>query len=211
MKVFWSLDRRGGFTLVELLAALAVFAVLSAMAYGGLGSLLQVKAQGERHMERLAALQLFFSRFGRDVEQALPRGVMDGNHVVHPALVGMDGAGPFLELTHGGRLNPRGLPRSALERVAYSLESGGEIVRRAWPALDRVMEEEPEGSVLLTDVGEVEIRFLAPDSSWQGVWPVAVKSDAEASMTTLPIAVEIVIEVGDWGRIRRVFELPTEG
>lgn len=203
MKYIDSPDGRGGFTLVELLAALAVFAVMSAMAYGGLGSLLQTRQEGVARMESLAEMQMFFVHLARDVEQALPRTILDNNNSRHPAFVGLDGAGRFLELTHGGRSNPRGVARSALERVAYSLEEG-RIVRSTWPVLDRVLAEEPAGEAVLEGVGEVEIRFLGADANWHGSWPMVVTTEAE---TSLPRAVEIVLEKSGWGRIRRVFEV----
>ncbi|MBF0270736.1 MAG: type II secretion system minor pseudopilin GspJ [Magnetococcales bacterium] len=219
-------DRRG-FTLLELLAALAVFAVMSAMAYGGLNALLQARQEGMKRMEALDALRTFFLFVSRDVEQAVPRGMRDGQQKVFPALVGSDGSTRFLELTRGGRPNPRGLARSALERVAYSLEEG-QVLRRSWPVLDRVQDEVPKGEILLEAVTEVEIRFLAVDGKWRGTWPMpaapgsggsggipaggaipgvapgTVPGGAEVS---LPRAVEIVVLKSGWGRVRRVFEI----
>ncbi|MBF0429588.1 MAG: type II secretion system minor pseudopilin GspJ [Magnetococcales bacterium] len=198
---------RGGFTLLELLAALAVFAVMSAMAYGGLSSLLQTRQEGQRRLDALAGLQTFFIHLSRDVEQTWPRSILDGNNGVRPAFSGIDGASRFLELTRGGRPNPRGVARSGMERVAYSLEEG-RILRHAWPTLDRVNEEEPKGEVLLEEVAEVEVRFLGLDGKWVLAWPPVGSGPGEiASMTTLPRALEIVVEKRGWGRIRRLFEL----
>ncbi|MBF0192364.1 MAG: type II secretion system minor pseudopilin GspJ [Magnetococcales bacterium] len=211
-------DRRG-FTLLELLAALAVFAVMSAMAYGGLNALLQARQEGMKRMEALDALRGFFLQVSKDVEQAVPRGMRDGQQKVHPALVGSDGATRFLELTRGGRPNPRGLARSALERVAYSLEEG-RLLRRAWPVLDRVQEDIPAGESLLEEVTEVEIRFLSLDGKWRGTWPLPPAPGSGLTQTggvgpgggglavvSLPRAVEIVVLKSGWGRVRRVFEI----
>ncbi|MBF0340576.1 MAG: type II secretion system minor pseudopilin GspJ [Magnetococcales bacterium] len=202
-----------GFTLLELLAAMAVFAVMTAMAYGGLNALLQVRQEGMKRMESLAGLQTFFMHFSRDVEQVVPRSMTDGKGGVHGAFEGADGTEHFLEMTRGGRPNPRGVARSALQRVAYLFEDG-KILRRAWSTLDRVGEELPKGETLLEDLTEVEIRFLGSDNKWHGVWPEAsgiVAPGPAAGMggrTTLPRAVEIVIVSKGWGRIRRLFEIP---
>ncbi|MBF0213617.1 MAG: type II secretion system minor pseudopilin GspJ [Magnetococcales bacterium] len=220
------LSDRGGFTLLELLAALAVFAVMSVMAYGGLNGLLDVRQHGMKRMESLAAMRTFFMYFAQDVEQSVPRGVRDGHLELRPALIGADGAERFLELTRGGRANPRGVVRSALERVAYSLEEG-RLLRRAWPVLDRVREEEPEGEVLLEEVTEVEIRFLGGDGKWSGLWPASPGGGAPLSapgadgtgrgggepgaVVVLPRAVEIVVLKSGWGRIRRLFEIAGGG
>ncbi|MBF0262557.1 MAG: type II secretion system minor pseudopilin GspJ, partial [Magnetococcales bacterium] len=221
-----------GFTLLELMAALAVFAVMATMAYGGLGSLVQTRQEAHKRSEELASLRSFFLFFARDVEQSLPRGILDGTRTPRAPFVGNDGAERFLELTRGGRPNPRGLARSSLERVEYALEEG-KIIRRAWPVLDRVQEEIPKGEVVLEEVAEVEIRFLSADGKWRGNWP---PTPAQAGVTQPqpsqpggqpsqpgasgggmgqtalqemppPPAVEIVVLKKGWGRIRRVFEI----
>lgn len=206
-------DQRG-FTLLELLAALAVFAVMSAMAYGGLNALLQARELGMKRMEQLGELRTFFLLFGRDVEQIVSRGGLDGTRRLVPAVSGRDGASLFLEMTRGGRSNPRGLVRSALERVGYALEEG-KLLRRSWPSVDRVREEVPEGEVLLEDVSEVEIRFLGADGQWRGDWPPLTAPGGSGAtgqpvynpVVALPKAVEIVVRKERWGRVRRVFEI----
>ncbi|MEO5334892.1 MAG: type II secretion system minor pseudopilin GspJ [Magnetococcus sp. YQC-5] len=203
---FSMMDRRAGFTLLELMAALAVFAVMSTMAYGGLASLMATRQEGMRRMESLEALQQFFIHFGRDVEQTWPRSMKDGANAIHPALIGQDGTERFLELTRGGRGNPRGLTRSSMERVAYSLEEG-KIVRWVWPILDRVRDDDPHKEIMLDGVSEIEIRFLAEDGNWRSTWPTDMRNVAGTNVTSLPRGVAIVVEKSGWGRIRRVFEV----
>lgn len=219
--------KQHGFTLLELLAALAVFAVMATLAYGGLGSLVQTRQESMKRSEELAALRSFFLLFARDVEQSLPRGIIDGTRTARAPFIGNDGAERFLELTRGGRPNPRGLARSSMERVEYALEEG-KILRRAWPALDRVQEEIPKGEVVLEEVVEVEIRFSGADGQWRGTWPSPPAQTGlrppqpgqpgqpggpqEQTSTALqetppPPAVEIVVLKKGWGRIRRVFEI----
>ncbi|MBF0128022.1 MAG: type II secretion system minor pseudopilin GspJ [Magnetococcales bacterium] len=192
-----------GFTLLELMAALAVFAVIATMAHGALHTLLETRRAGERRMEALAAWQWLFTQLGRDIEQSVPRFVIDGGNRSHPALRGGSGGVFFLELTHTGHPNPGGAARSALQRVAWSREEG-RIRRHAWPTLDRVAGDDPGGVVLLDGAGSVEIRFLGRDGRWREVWPEPGAGDGA---TMLPRAVEIVVEKRGWGRMRRLFEV----
>jgi general secretion pathway protein J len=67
----------GGFTLLELLVALAIFAVLATMAYAALNSVLTARKQVEAKSARLSALQTALMIMERDVEQAVPRGIRD--------------------------------------------------------------------------------------------------------------------------------------
>ncbi|MEO5345531.1 MAG: type II secretion system minor pseudopilin GspJ [Magnetococcus sp. YQC-9] len=219
------LPHQSGFTLLELLAALAVFSVMSVMAYGGLGSLVQTRQEVLQRSEELATLRSFFLFFARDVEQSLPRGIVDGTRNVRAAFIGNDGAERFLELTRAGRPNPRALARSDMERVEYALEDG-KVLRRSWPVLDRVQEETPKGEVLLDEVVEIEIRFMNAEGGWRGNWPIpppvsGASGNAQppplqsagslmnpvSPVATLPQAVEIVVLKKGWGRIRRVFEI----
>ena len=58
-----------GFTLIELVVALAIFALLSVMAYSGLRLVLDARERTAQQAERLATLQLAFTVIGRDLEQ----------------------------------------------------------------------------------------------------------------------------------------------
>ncbi len=192
-----------GFTLLELLVALSVFTVMSAMAYGGLSSLLNTRETVVRKGETLTRLQMTFNRLATDVEQALARRGTDGMGSERPALAGGEGFIYFLEFTRGGRSNPQNRPRSALQHIAYSLEDET-LKRHSWHYPDHLAGEEPLTTTLLKEVQDVEIRFLSSSRSWQPFWPPDVR---EGVSIKLPKAVEITIEKNGWGRIRRLFEV----
>ncbi|TNF36788.1 MAG: type II secretion system protein GspJ, partial [Gammaproteobacteria bacterium] len=69
--------RNCGFTLIEVLIAIAIFAVLSLLAYGGLQSVITGKQQTEEALLRLRELQLTMNHFQRDFEQLVPRDARD--------------------------------------------------------------------------------------------------------------------------------------
>ncbi len=192
-----------GFTLLELLVALAVFTVMSAMAYGGLSSLLNTRETVERKGEALTRLQMTFSRLAADVEQALNRGSNDGGGFERPPMTGGEGMSHFLAFTRGGRSNPQNRPRSALQRIAYVLEDET-IKRHAWHHVDHLVGEEPLTATLLDGVQGLEIRFLSSGLTWYPYWP----PDPEKKDTSpLPRAVEITLEIQGWGNLRRLFEV----
>ncbi|MBF0179820.1 MAG: type II secretion system minor pseudopilin GspJ [Magnetococcales bacterium] len=198
-------SRSAGFTLPEVMAALAVFAVIAAMAYGGLSTLLTTRQEGARRLGELAALEMFFTSLARDVEQAVARPVTGGQNRRLPAMVGNQETLIFLELTRTGRPNPRDADQSALERLAWSLEEG-RILRRTWESLDRILDEPPAGEILLEGVRGLEIRFLGGDGAWRTFWP-----PTPDRLEMLPRAVEIVVERVGWGRLRRLFEVAGGG
>lgn len=192
-------SRAGGFTLVELLVALAVFALLSVMAYSSLRVVLDARERVEAQAERLAELQLAFTVIGRDLEQAVNRPVRDEFGDRTPA---MAGTGAQIEFTRGGWRNPAGLRRSELQRVGYIL-AGGELRRLSWPVLDRTQGSEPADTLLLSAVEEFEVRFLDARGEWLSFWP-APEADPQAA-TPLPRAVEVSVGTERWGRVTRLF------
>ncbi|KAA3629229.1 MAG: type II secretion system protein GspJ [Proteobacteria bacterium] len=193
-----------GFTLLELLVAMAVFAVLALIAYQGLNAVLANRAAIEQHADRLRAVQTAWLIIGRDIQQASPRWVRDELGGELGPLKGGEGFIPLLEFTRAGYRNPAGVQRSTLQRVAYQLKLN-ELSRWRWRALDRAQDSQPLERVLLAGVRNVALRFLDESREWQSTWPPPNRDSADAR---LPRAIEVTLELEDWGRITRLFALP---
>lgn len=187
-----------GFTLLELLVALAIFAVLGVAAYAGLDVVLNAKDRIEAKADQLGRLQMLFVLMGRDIEQAADRGVRDNFGDPLPPMFGNDTA---LEFTRAGWRNPAGLKRSELQRVSYGL-SDETLTRASWDVLDRAQDSEPRSTHLLDDVSTLEIRYLDGAGEWRGEWPAGGSAG-----TQLPRAVEVTLDVKEWGRITRLFQV----
>lgn len=186
------MKRARGFTLVEVLVATAVLAVVAALAYGGVRKVLAGAERVRPAYVDLATLRAGFAVLESDVGQALGRGVRDAFGDPEPAFAG---AGEdVLTLT---RFAPTtAATRAPLRRIAYTVEAGA-LVRRLWPTLDRAPGAQADVQVVFRDVASVRTRFLA--ETWEAVWPPAGPHGA------LPAAVEFVIEFADGERARRVF------
>lgn len=189
-----------GFTLLELLVALAIFAVLGVIAYGGLDVILDAKSRVETRTEQLGKLQMLFIVMGRDIEQALDRGVRDNYGDPVASMLGTDAA---LEFTRAGWRNPTGLKRSHLQRVAYAV-SNNTLRRASWDVLDRAQDSEAHDTALLGDVTGFGIRYLDGAGEWRFDWPPPGEA---AAQPPLPRAIEISLDVTGWGRIVRLFRV----
>ena len=187
---------------MELLIAVAVFAILGVMAYGGLNSVLATQSHTEQETARLRALQLSVRYLERDIGQFVDRPVRNQFGDQEPAL--LTGDELKLSLTHAGRPNPAGLTRSQLQRVAYELRDDT-LIRLTWPLLDGAETESALETKLLEDVQEIEIRVLDTQGKWRESWPPLSEG---SSVTSSPAAVEITFDVEPWGSIRRMIVLP---
>ena len=195
-----------GFTLLELLIAIGIFATMSAMAYGGLNSVMNTRAHADVQAERLAQLQKAFLIIGRDIEQAIERPVRDNYAEALEPISGGGYGSSILELSRTGRANPMALQRSHLQRVGYEVQED-QLLRKVWPVLDRALDTEPFEGVVLEGVLAVDLRFMDANKQWQTQWPEPDLSGSNQAPAAMPRAVEITIDLEDWGRIRRIFEV----
>jgi len=198
--------RGKGFTLIEVLVALAVFGVMSMLAYAALGSTLSKADYLSNRMDRLQSIQRAVRYLSTDLFQAAPRPVRTelGDSYV-PALQSTLSSDFMLELTHSGWGNPAGLPRSTQQRVAYRIEDD-ELVRYHWNVLDRTFANEPITTVLLDNVESLYFRYYQANGEFSEVWPPQAQL-GNAAMRARPRAVEIVLTLTDQGEIRRLLEI----
>lgn len=190
-----------GFTLLELLVVLVIFAVLSVMAYGGLGSVLTTRARVAEALERTAALQKGYLRLRNDFQQLRARPARDNYGDAQPALMADRDA---VEFTRSGWRNPLSLPRSALQRVGYRLEDG-RLLRLSWRVLDRASNSEPVEVALFDQVEEARWRFLDKKLEWQESWPSQAASVSGTADPEPPQAVELTLVFKDLGEVRYLF------
>jgi general secretion pathway protein J len=205
--------RARGLTLIELLIAVAVFAVLSALAYGGLNNVLLTSSRTQAEADKLMVLQLAMRYLQRDVDQIVDRPIRDQYGDPQPALISTEHSEeePLISFTRAGWTNPAGQLRSTLQRVAYDYdEEEEEFVRIAWTTLDGATEETALRTTLLESVTGVEFRFMDQDEQWQTDWPpLQQQAQPGQNAQNLPKALEMVITTETWGEIRRILLLPS--
>lgn len=187
--------RHGGFTLLEILVATAVFAIMAGMTYAGLRSVLDSRRATEARAEPLAQWQRFVFTLNEDLAQAIPRTVRDELGAVEPAFAGGN-AGNLLTLTRAsGDWSGQASARGHLQRVAYRLEADG-VYRQTWTVLDRTQQSQPRRRKLLA-AERINLRFYGEE--WGSVWPAAGGA--------LPRAVEASAYLPALGELRRVFSV----
>lgn len=193
-----------GFTLLELLVALAIFGLLATMSYSGLQTVMTQQSQTEVAADRLSELQKLYLIMQRDIEQVVQRPIRDEYGDEQPPLAG----GETLQLTRAGWRNPTGRQRSSLQRVAYAYEDD-RLVRYTWSVLDRAQDSEPLIQALTEAVESLQIRYLGADNEWKEQWPdTAAVIDPAIAPSSFPRVVEVTVEHENYGPIVWLFQLP---
>lgn len=197
-----------GFTLLEILVAMMIFAVIGMLAMGGYNQLLKQSDRVAKNGARVHAVQTALTRLGRDFGSIEPRPVRAALGDGLDAALRADNRSQeeLVELTHSGWTNPAGVARPTLQRVAYRLQDN-KLLRDYWLVLDRTLNEAPVSVVLLDQVKSVKLRYLDQNRGWHDEWPAAGNS-TPAAKYMLPIAVEVTLELDDWGKLVRLVEVP---
>lgn len=212
-----------GFTLVELLVALFITAILFAMGYGAVNQAMTHRGAIEEQQQRLLAVQTTMRVMAQDFEQAAPRPVREPvGDTWQPAFESQGAAqrerqAALVTLTRAGWSNPAGVQRPTLQRVSYVLED--KVLRRDHsPVLDAMLGDKLVRRELLTKVTSVKLRYMDQTRKWIEQWP-AIAANAPPPGTPFPfpqpgprersrpLAVEVTIELEDWGKLIRIFEV----
>ena len=189
-----------GFTLLELIIAIAIFAVVSVLTYSGLSSVIQTSQVTEEAADKLRQLQLAMIFVQRDMMQMVPRQVNNGSGQLAEALISMRGEN-ILEFTRDGNPNPADRRRSTLQRVRYIIEDD-QWFRLSWNQVDHTENEEAQKQLLLDKMSTLSFRFLNRQKQWQDTWQ---KENSAGHLIELPRAIEMNLEHEHWGEIQRIF------
>jgi general secretion pathway protein J len=195
--------RPRGFTLVEMLVALTIFALMSMLAYRGLTSMLETRAHLTEDNRRWRDLALTLEQLEQDLSQAINRPVRDSGGLLQPALLGNPQArvdDAQLSVSRMGSAWQTGVAAD-VQRHGYRLHNGT-LEQLVWPVLDQAPLSAPAVYPLLQRVSRFGLRYLDAAGNWQPSWPLP------GAAAGLPAALEVVIELDGGITVTRVFALP---
>lgn len=195
-----------GFTLIEVMVAMAIFGVMTVLAYMSLGQTLANAALLTARMDRLQAIQRTMRFIGNDLLTAAPRPVRSelGDSYL-PAMQVTASNDYLLAITHGGWPNPAGLPRSTMQRSVYLLQED-KLLRVYNTVLDATYSNNAIATEILDGVVSLEFRLIQDNLETINQWPPLAAQGASA-LQLRPRAVEIILTLEDEGEIRRIIEV----
>ena len=201
-----------GYTLIEVVVAVTIMAVIGAASHRLLGSLVghldsfRNQSQDTRSIKRLVVL------LDQDMRQLINRGIRDAYGL--PASGFSTPPDYLLEFTRLGWRNPNGIKRAELQRVAYRLRygemDGSEarvLERLTWDVLDRAPNTEPRVQILMQGVETVDVMFYDREGTESLVWDSAYGM-TDVWNNALPAAIQWEIQLVNGGMLTRFYRLP---
>lgn len=204
-----SRGRQAGFTLLELLVAIAIFALVAVMAYGGLNTVITQGGIVQSQSEQLEATQTGLRRLRSDLVFAVDRPVRDALGGEIPAFTG--GGQTLFSLTRMGAANPWGAPRSQLARVMWRLQDGDLQRVELMPVdgTENASAQRLDWRTELRGVKKVSVKFYDTNNQSFEIWPPPNQPNAG-----LPKATELNLRVNNLPPLRitvaQVADFPTQ-
>ena len=217
--------RQCGFTLIEVIVAIIIGALMTAAAYRALTSAVASVEQINEAAEQLHAVDRVFQLLSTDFNHAVNRPWVDVYGQQQPAFdalfgdrLGQSNAiitgadNHIIRLVRSGWANPLERQRSNLQLTGYRItEDENDTAKKVlwrdhWNIVDMADTPTVKQRRLLSGIEELRLRFLPAgvddlsDNNWITGWPPGGKKD-----TPLPLAVEMVLTVEGMGEITRIF------
>lgn len=198
------MNQSKGFTLLEILIALTIFAILAAITSSILYHTFSIRARVADLADRTNTLQLAISLIQQDTLQTVERPIRSDDQQVFPAFIGQTS---YLELTRDGNANPQSLEkRSTLKRVALVC-NGQTLVRRTWNTLDSIDKKKFEDKVLLDELTQCNFKYLNQTLQLLEQWRDQAITQSQRK-EPLPKAIQVNVTFKNWGEMNLLFIIP---
>jgi len=191
-----------GFTLLELLIAIAIFALLATACYRLLYTAISTQKTTSFVWDQLRIIQKARVIVQKDINQIIARPIrnsMGQQEFAFSGEIPTKGEGVFMTFSRSGWHNFTDSPRSNIQRIAYAFEDGL-FIRYYWPILDLATDTQPFRQVVLDEINKISLQFLDQKKRWLTQWP-PVSEQQKQRITLQPAAVRIVIDHAKYGEL----------
>jgi general secretion pathway protein J len=191
-------NKHKGYTLIEVIIALAIFAILGTISVGLLGRSFDTSARLKAKIDPLAELQLAVARMDRDIAQIVERG--------SSSFVGQTN---YAEFVRGGLVIPdESEVKSTLKRVALLCGGDAELIRKTWTRVAPLNPDDFQEQALMHHIESCEFSYLDKDSTWVSEWPMAPTEASTDKPPPLPRAIKLNLTLKNFGSIPLLFVIP---
>lgn len=182
------------FTLIEILVALLVFAILASLTSNSIRSAVNIQEHLDIQAIRLQELELALALLEQDIQFII-------NQTTLKETSSFLGTDSFFEFKHQGLLSPQSSnPKSGIKKISYLCE-GSALIRTS---KDYYVDEEGDNRMVLSNLKNCHMAYLNQErqilTSWLG-------NDADHLGKTLPVAIQISLNLSDWGELSLLFPI----
>lgn len=177
-------NKQKGFTLLELVIAMAIFALLGLASWRLFDGVVRTERSTANHEREMRALQRAIAVIERDVLQVTTQPLVLEHGV--------------LQLQRANWRNPLDQPRSEIQNINYRLEKG-----TLWRESAGATPSSLQRQKLLTEVLDLRWRLYDQKLGWRSDWP-----NIRTQPMTRPQALELTFSTARFEHIRRVLLLP---
>lgn len=200
-------SRNNGFTLIEVLIAITIFAIMSAFAYRALASILNTRERVEQENQKWREVSSFFARLEADFANSVARRIRNSSNLDTGEFIGnvtfnndSEGQVMFTRMGLPGATGTLAAP----QRLGYRLKQGV-VEELVWPVLDQGPRTTPAVYPLLAGASSLTLRYLDANNAWQSSWPPLTSGPPPAQ--NIPKAVEIALTLESGETITRLLLL----
>lgn len=187
----WRSPAQSGFTLIEVVVAMLLLAVMSLLSWQALEAVLNANSRSEAAMQDDAALRTLWAQIEDDLFHLRARPWADGLGGIEPAYMTAQ-TEMVLAFSRGAvpvtAHNPTGM-----SRVRYILTDDG-LLRRSWPMPASPREIEPLERRLLAGVADIRFEQLNAQAVFVPNWPPL---NEQHELDSLPALIRVRIELQD--------------
>ena len=193
-----------GFTLIEVLIALAVFAIIATISASTIYYAFTMRARVSEVAQRLLDIQLAITIMERDSKQAISRPVRANEMRLYSAFMGQ---AQYVEFTRAGIPNPGSFEkRSTLQRIAF-LCRDKQLIKRRWLSLDVRDRNQYKDRTLLRNLQSCQFKFLDQNLQLLSEWRENANADTKNG-ETFPKALQFSLAIKSWGKGEFLFLIP---
>jgi general secretion pathway protein J len=224
-----------GFTLIEMLVALAIGAVIALLSYQALDGAIKIESRVSKLTQQMNSIQRVWQFFADDIQHAVPRPWRDTFGNTQPVMLGLlgdrlpQGSGLavgddsyLLRFVRSGENNFLDIPRSNLQAIGYRItadetdesladndaEPTVSVWRDYWRPVDAVNDPVVKSRLLIERINSIRFRYLSSESQTaeDEAW-ITGWPESEDKNNLLPVAIEVTLDIVGVGTVVRLFPL----
>lgn len=199
--------QESGFTLIEILIALFIFAIIATITATMLHTIINAHQDSERYYKRLTQIQLAVSLIRKEIQQIATQPIYDDKGKLLPPIYALP---KHLEFTRAGLVNPDFIAkRSTLQRVAIYLQDHS-LYLKTWTRLNRNQDAQSNTKLLLTDVDQFEVQYLSFGQGFADNWPpgnMPLQTNCGLNNYPIPRAIKIKLVLTKLGKLNLIIPI----